>query len=97
MRIPETHEHTCAICNTEYVSFTSIDWGTCDNCENRARQYKQKLSTRGHMGKREMEPSRQEEILHDLYEQEYVPTLEKRSSQINAKTNSMRSSTNHTI
>ena len=39
MRIPETHKHTCAICNAEYVSFTSTNWGTCDNCENRARQY----------------------------------------------------------
>ena len=37
--IPETHEHTCAICKSEYVSHTSIDWGMCDNCETRAKHF----------------------------------------------------------
>ena len=39
MRIPDTHEHTCAICKAEYVSHSSINWRTCDNCQNRAKQY----------------------------------------------------------
>ena len=74
MRIPETHEHTCAICNTEYVSFTSIDWGTCDNCENRARQYIQ-TEIQDYLPEDTWERNEngtfnlQEEILHDLFEQ----------------------------
>ena len=74
MRMPDTHEHTCAICNSEYVSFTSIDWGTCDNCENRARQYiltevqdylPEDTWKRDENGTFDL----QEEILHDLFGQ----------------------------
>ena len=74
MRIPDTHEHTCAICNSDYVSFTSIDWGTCDNCENRARQYilteVQDYLPEDTWGRDENGTfDLQEEILHDLFRQ----------------------------
>ena len=74
MRIRETHEHTCAICNSKYVSFISIYWGTCDNCENRAIQYiltetQDYLPEETWVKSKDGDIDLQESVQHDLYQQ----------------------------
>ena len=72
MRVPQTHEHTCAICNAIYLSHTSIYFGTCHNCNDRAKKYviegtydtdPKEVWTKNTYGELELD----ENLLHDLY------------------------------
>lgn len=59
------HEHKCELCGSDYTTFSSIDWGICHNCSERAKQQVIMLN-----------PSDEEiNIFEDLSESDIVESL----------------------